>query len=97
LAKVDFSVYFVYSVVKNTGFSLLANSPLVGQIAKATNGVQRMTTANTYDDLNRLTGIPRLSGPQSLSLVAGDGRSRLSDITAPPSGACPLKYDITIN
>jgi hypothetical protein len=74
----------------------LANSPVMGQIAKATNGVQRMTTANTYDDRNRLTGIPRLSGPQSLSL-AGDGRLRLSDVTAPPSGACPLKYDITIN
>jgi len=68
----------------------------VGQIAKATNGVQRMTTANTYDDLNRLTGIPRLSGPQSLSL-AGDGWLRLSDITAAPSGACALKYHITIN
>jgi hypothetical protein len=60
------------------------------------NGVQRMTTANTYDDPNRRPGVPRLSGTQSLSL-AGDGRLRLSHITAAPSGTCTLKYDITIN
>ena len=50
-------MYSVYSVVKNTGFSLLANSPLVGQILFATNGMTRMTTSKTYDNLNRLTQI----------------------------------------
>jgi hypothetical protein len=69
---------------------------VVGQITKATNGVQRMTTANTYDDPNHRPGVPRQSGTQSLSL-AGDERLWLSHITAAPSGTCTLKYDITIN
>ena len=38
-------------------YSYLANSPLVSQIAFATNGMTRMTTGKTYDYLNRLTQI----------------------------------------
>jgi hypothetical protein len=64
----------------------LANSPLAGQIARATNGVQRMTTANPYDGLNRLTGIPRRRGTQSLPL-ADDAQPRLSDLAAAPATA----------
>jgi len=55
-------------VVKNTGFSLLANSPLVGQILFATNGMTRMTTSKTYDNLNRLTQIS--SSPSGYGLSA---------------------------
>jgi len=34
-------------------YSYLANSPLVSQIVFATNGMARMTSSKTYDDLNR--------------------------------------------
>jgi RHS repeat-associated protein len=45
----------------------LANSPLVGQIVYATNGITRMTTSKTFDDLNRLTGIS--SAPSGARLL----------------------------
>jgi len=38
-------------------YSYLANSPLVGQIVFASNGVTRMTTSKQYDYLNRLSSI----------------------------------------
>ena len=39
------------------GYSYVANSALVGQIAFTNGSVQQMTTTKTYDFLNRLTGI----------------------------------------
>jgi RHS repeat-associated protein len=53
----------MYFAVKNPRFSL-ANSPLVGQIVFATNGMTRMTTSKTYDNLNRLTAISSLPTAQ---------------------------------
>ena len=41
----------------SVGYSYIANSALVGQIAFTNGSVQRMTTTKTYDFLNRLTGI----------------------------------------
>ena len=42
----------------NSGtYSYLTNSPLVSQIVFKQNGTNRMTTAKTYDNLNRLTLI----------------------------------------
>ena len=38
-------------------YSYLANSPMVGQIVFASNGVTRMTTSRQYDYLNRLSAI----------------------------------------
>jgi hypothetical protein len=51
-------------------YSYLANSALVGHIAFATNGVARMTTAKTYDYLNRLTGISSQPGAAGLLPLA---------------------------
>jgi len=45
---------------------LLANSPLVGQIAFTNNGVQRMVTTKQFDFLNRLTNIVS-SGPSTIN------------------------------
>jgi YD repeat-containing protein len=53
----------MYFAVKNPRFSL-ANSPLVSQIVFATNGMTRMTTSKTYDNLNRLTAISSLPTAQ---------------------------------
>ncbi len=42
----------------------LANSPLVGQIVFATNGITRMTTTKQYDFLNRLTQVSTVDSGQ---------------------------------
>jgi len=55
----------------------LAKSLFVRQVVGAINGEQRMTTANTYDHLNRRPGIPRWRGTQSLTLAC-DRQLRLS-------------------
>ena len=53
-------------------YSHLANSPLVGQIVLANNGLTRMTTSRTYDFLNRLTQVSSApSGAGQAVLSAG--------------------------
>jgi YD repeat-containing protein len=52
------------------GYSYLANSPLVGQIAFANDGAVRMTTTKQYDYLNRLTGIYSGTGVSPVSSFA---------------------------
>jgi RHS repeat-associated protein len=47
-------------------YSYLANSPLVGQIVYATNGMTRMTMSKQYDFLNRLTQISSAPGGAGL-------------------------------
>jgi len=51
-------------------YSRLANPPLVSQIVCATNGVQCMITAKTYDYLSCLTQISSLPAAQSLESIA---------------------------
>ena len=46
----------------SAGYGYLANSPLVGQIVFQRNGQTVMTTAKTYDLLNRLTAVRSSAG-----------------------------------
>ena len=43
-------------------YSYLANSPLIGEISFASNGIVRMTRSNQYDNLSRLTNLVWTAG-----------------------------------
>jgi RHS repeat-associated protein len=51
----------------SAGYTYVANSPLVSQIMFTNNGVLRMTTAKSYDYLNRLTAIQNSAGAASVA------------------------------
>lgn len=55
--------------VNSATYARLANSPLVGQIAFATNGTTVMTTTKAYDFLNRLTNTASTSSWSSSSFA----------------------------
>lgn len=63
------------------GYSYLANSPLLSQVTYRSNSTTRMTTARTYDYLNRLqnvTSTPSASGeaPVSFNYAYNDANQR---------------------
>jgi RHS repeat-associated protein len=63
----------------NAGYSYLANSPLVSQIAFTNSGVQRMVTTKQYDLLNRLENIksvPSGSGAASFAYTYNRANQR---------------------
>ncbi len=60
----------------NATYTYLANSPLVSQIAFTQNGTTRMTTTNTYDNLNRISSIA--STPVSFAYQYNDANQRVS-------------------
>ena len=63
----------------SAGYSYLANSPLVSQIAFTNSGVQRMVTTKQYDLLNRLENIksvPSGSGAASFAYTYNSANQR---------------------
>jgi len=54
------------------GYSYLANSPLISQVTYRSNTTSRMTTAKTYDYLNRLQNITSTPGASGESAVSFD-------------------------
>ena len=63
----------------SAGYSYLANSPLVSQIAFTNSGVQRMVTTRQYDLLNRLENIksvPSGSGAASFAYTYNSANQR---------------------
>ena len=63
----------------SAGYSYLANSPLVSQIAFTNSGVQRMVTTKQYDLLNRLENIksvPSASGAASFAYTYNRANQR---------------------
>jgi YD repeat-containing protein len=73
------------------GYSYLANSPLVGQIAFANDGAVRMTTTKQYDYLNRLTGIA--SAPASSFNYAYNAANQRTQVTDTDSSYWVYQYD----
>jgi RHS repeat-associated protein len=61
----------VSSGTSSAGYSYVANSPLLGQIAFTNNGALRMTTTNQHDHLNRLTAVNSTIGSFAIGYSYG--------------------------
>ena len=69
----------------NAYYTYLANSPLVSQIAFKQNGAPRMTNANSYDFLNRLTkatSTPVGSIAMQFGYTCNNANQRTNDVSA---------------
>ncbi|NMC81661.1 MAG: RHS repeat-associated core domain-containing protein, partial [Armatimonadetes bacterium] len=77
------------------GYSYVANSPLLGQIAFTNNGVQRMVTTKTYDYVNRLTAISSVPSGSSVvsSAYAYNSASQRTGVTNADSSFWVYTYD----
>jgi RHS repeat-associated protein len=85
----------VSSGTSSATYTYLANSPLVSQITFASNGVTRMTTTKSYDNLNRLTAIQSAAGvsPVASFNYANNTANQRTSVTNTDNSYWVYQYD----